>query len=215
MNPNAVIELRDVAIFHFDDALREASFRGNGRTSDMVLSDVNLTVFPGELVYLIGRVGSGKSSLLKTLYAELPLREGGGMVVGFDLRRMRRKDVPYLRRRIGIVFQDYQLLTDRNVFQNLHFVLKATGWKNELQIRSKIAEVLDMVSLQNKEYKMPFQLSGGRTAAIGDRPGPAEQPAGDSRRRAYRQPRSRRRRRDHAVVRVDRRTRVRRADVDA
>lgn len=161
MNPNAVIELRDVAIFHFDDALREASFRGNGRTSDMVLSDVNLTVFPGELVYLIGRVGSGKSSLLKTLYAELPLREGGGMVVGFDLRRMRRKDVPYLRRRIGIVFQDYQLLTDRNVFQNLHFVLKATGWKNELQIRSKIAEVLDMVSLQNKEYKMPFQLSGG------------------------------------------------------
>ena len=161
MNPNAVIELRDVAIFHFDDALREASFRGNGRTSDMVLSDVNLTVFPGELVYLIGRVGSGKSSLLKTLYAELPLREGGGMVVGFDLRRMRRKDVPYLRRRIGIVFQDYQLLTDRNVFQNLHLVLKATGWKNELQIRSKIAEVLDMVSLQNKEYKMPFQLSGG------------------------------------------------------
>ena len=117
MNPNAVIELRDVAIFHFDDALREASFRGNGRTSDMVLSDVNLTVFPGELVYLIGRVGSGKSSLLKTLYAELPLREGGGMVVGFDLRRMRRKDVPYLRRRIGIVFQDYQLLTDRNVFR--------------------------------------------------------------------------------------------------
>ena len=161
MNPNAVIELRDVAIFHFDDALREASFRGNGRTSDMVLSDVNLTVFPGELVYLIGRVGSGKSSLLKTLYAELPLREGGGMVVGFDLRRMRRKDVPYLRRRIGIVFQDYQLLTDRNGFPNLHFVLKATGWKNELQIRSKIAEVLDMVSLQNKEYKMPFQLSGG------------------------------------------------------
>lgn len=161
MNPNAVIELRDVAIFHFDDALREVSFRGNGRTSDMVLSDVNLTVFPGELVYLIGRVGSGKSSLLKTLYAELPLREGGGMVVGFDLRRMRRKDVPYLRRRIGIVFQDYQLLTDRNVFQNLHFVLKATGWKNELQIRSKIAEVLDMVSLHNKEYKMPYELSGG------------------------------------------------------
>ena len=161
MNPTAVIELRDVAIFHFDDALREASFRGNGRTSDMVLSDVNLTVFPGELVYLIGRVGSGKSSLLKTLYAELPLREGGGMVVGFDLRRMRRKDVPYLRRRIGIVFQDYQLLTYRNVFKKLNFVLKATGWKNELQIRSKIAEVLDMVSLQNKEYKMPFQLSGG------------------------------------------------------
>ena len=128
---------------------------------DMVLSDVNLEVYPGEMVYLIGRVGSGKSSLLKTLYAELPLKEGMGRVVGFDLRRIRRKDVPYLRRRIGIVFQDYQLLTDRSVFHNLRFVLRATGWKNELQIRSKIAEVLDMVNLQNKEYKMPYQLSGG------------------------------------------------------
>ena len=127
----------------------------------MVLSDVNLEVYPGEMVYLIGRVGSGKSSLLKTLYAELPLKEGMGRVVGFDLRRIRRKDVPYLRRRIGIVFQDYQLLTDRSVFHNLRFVLRATGWKNELQIRSKIAEVLDMVNLQNKEYKMPYQLSGG------------------------------------------------------
>lgn len=161
MNPNAVIELHDVAIFHSEDAFREASFRGNGGMENLVLSDINLTVFPGELVYLIGRVGSGKSSLLKTLYAELPLREGGGSIVGFDLRRIRRKDIPYLRRRIGIVFQDYQLLTDRDVFHNLHFVLKATGWRNELQIRSKIAEVLDMVNLQNKEYKMPHQLSGG------------------------------------------------------
>ena len=132
MNPNAVIELRDVAIFHFDDAPAGGQFQGNGRTSDMVLSDVNLTVFPGELVYLIGRVGSGKSSLLKTLYAELPLREGGGMVVGFDLRRMRRKDVPYLRRRIGIVFQDYQLLTDRNVFSEPAF--RAEGDRVEKRI---------------------------------------------------------------------------------
>lgn len=161
MNPNAVIELHNVAIFHQEDELREASFGRHGRMGDMVLSDVNLEVYPGEMVYLIGRVGSGKSSLLKTLYAELPLKEGMGRVVGFDLRRIRRKDVPYLRRRIGIVFQDYQLLTDRSVFHNLRFVLRATGWKNELQIRSKIAEVLDMVSLQNKEYKMPYQLSGG------------------------------------------------------
>ncbi|MDD3108106.1 MAG: ATP-binding cassette domain-containing protein [Alistipes sp.] len=158
MNPNAVIELHDVAIFHSEDPFRSSGSRG---MENLILSDIDLSVAPGELVYLIGRVGSGKSSLLKTLYAELPLREGYGSVVGFDLRRLRRKDIPYLRRRIGIVFQDYQLLTDRNVFHNLRFVLRATGWRNELQIRSKIAEVLDMVGLQNKEYKMPYQLSGG------------------------------------------------------
>ena len=161
MNPNTVVELRDAAIYHANDAFREASFKGHKGVQNLILSDVNLSVYPGEMVYLIGRVGSGKSSLLKTLYAELPLREGDGSVVGFDLRRIRRKDVPYLRRRMGIVFQDYRLLTDRNVFMNLHFVLRATGWRNELQIRSKIAEVLDMVSLHNKEYKMPYELSGG------------------------------------------------------
>ena len=148
MNPNTVVELRDAAIYHANDAFREASFKGHKGVQNLILSDVNLSVYPGEMVYLIGRVGSGKSSLLKTLYAELPLREGYGSVVGFDLRRIRRKDVPYLRRRMGIVFQDYRLLT-------------ATGWCNELQIRSKIAEVLDMVSLHNKEYKMPYELSGG------------------------------------------------------
>lgn len=161
MNPNTVVELRDAAIYHANDAFREASFKGHKGVQNLILSDVNLSVYPGEMVYLIGRVGSGKSSLLKTLHAELPLREGYGSVVGFDLRRIRRKDVPYLRRRMGIVFQDYRLLTDRNVFMNLHFVLRATGWRNELQIRSKIAEVLDMVSLHNKEYKMPYELSGG------------------------------------------------------
>ena len=161
MNPNTVVELRDAAIYHANDAFREASFKGHKGVQNLILSDVNLSVYPGEMVYLIGRVGSGKSSLLKTLYAELPLREGAGSVVGFELRRIRRKDVPYLRRRMGIVFQDYRLLTDRNVFMNLHFVLRATGWRNELQIRSKIAEVLDMVSLHNKEYKMPYELSGG------------------------------------------------------
>ena len=166
MNPNTVVELRDAAIYHANDAFREASFKGHKGVQNLILSDVNLSVYPGEMVYLIGRVGSGKSSLLKTLYAELPLREGYGSVVGFDLRRIRRKDVPYLRRRMGIVFQDYRLLTDRNVFMNLHFVLRATGWRNELQIRSKIAEVLDMVSLHNKEYKMPYELSGGEQQRV-------------------------------------------------
>ena len=137
------------------------SFRKRKDRCDLILSNVNLTVYPGELIYLIGRVGSGKSSLLKTLYAELPLVEGAGWVAGFDLTKIRRKDVPYLRRRMGIVFQDYQLLTDRNVFQNLQFVLKATGWKNDMEIKNKIAEVLHEVGLINKEYKMPFQLSGG------------------------------------------------------
>ena len=161
MEPNAVVELRNVSIYHTRDSFKEASFRKKRDNCDLVLSDVNLTVRPGELVYLIGRVGSGKSSLMKTLYAELPLVEGEGWVAGFDLTKIRRKDIPYLRRRMGIVFQDYQLLTDRNVFQNLQFVLKATGWKNDMEIKNKIAEVLNEVGLVNKEYKMPFQLSGG------------------------------------------------------
>ena len=161
MDPNAVVELRNVSIYHTRDSFKEASFRKKRDNCDLVLSDVNLTVRPGELVYLIGRVGSGKSSLMKTLYAELPLVEGEGWVAGFDLTKIRRKDIPYLRRRMGIVFQDYQLLSDRNVFQNLQFVLKATGWKNDMEIKNKIAEVLNEVGLVNKEYKMPFQLSGG------------------------------------------------------
>lgn len=161
MEANAVIDLRNVAIYHPRDSFREASFRKRKDRCDLILSNVNLTVYPGELIYLIGRVGSGKSSLLKTLYAELPLVEGAGWVAGFDLTKIHRKDVPYLRRRMGIVFQDYQLLTDRNVFQNLQFVLKATGWKNDMEIKNKIAEVLHEVGLINKEYKMPFQLSGG------------------------------------------------------
>ena len=128
----------------------------------MVLSEVNLTVAPGEFVFLIGRVGSGKSTLLKTLYAEVQLLSGRGRVAGFDLRRLRRRDIPYLRRRIGIVFQDYQLLTDRNVFMNLHYVLKATGWKREQEIRERIDKVLEVVQAgTQRAYKMPFELSGG------------------------------------------------------
>jgi len=131
------------------------------REGEMVLSGVDLEVSRGEFVYLLGRVGSGKSSLLKTLYAEVPLIVGDGMIAGFDLRKLRRKDIPYLRRRIGIVFQDYQLLTDRNVFMNLYYVMKATGWKRETEIRERIDEVLHLVNLEAKSYKMPFELSGG------------------------------------------------------
>ncbi len=161
MESTAVIELRNVSIYHPRDSFREARFRKKRDSRDLVLSNVNITVRQGELVYLIGRVGSGKSSLMRTLYADLPLIEGEGWVAGFDLTKIRRKDVPYLRRRMGVVFQDYQLLTDRNVFQNLQFVLKATGWKNSTEIKIKISEVLKEVGLINKEYKMPFQLSGG------------------------------------------------------
>lgn len=152
-----VIELRDVVVYQPDEDAGRLSYRN----AQQVLHGVNISVGAGEMVYFIGRVGSGKSSLLKTLYAELPLLEGEGMIAGFDLRRLRRKDVPKLRRKIGIVFQDYQLLTDRNVYDNLRFVMRATGWKNEGEIALRIENVLGLVGLQNKEYKMPFELSGG------------------------------------------------------
>ena len=154
---NNVVELRNVAIYHGDDTSR----RGAGAEGELVLSDVNLSVAAGETVYFIGRVGSGKSTLLKTMYAEVPLLEGEGRVVGMDLRRLRRSDIPYLRRRMGIVFQDYQLLDDRNVFFNLYDVMKATGWRREAEIRRRIDEVLTLVGLDNKAYKMPHELSGG------------------------------------------------------
>ena len=156
-----MVELRNAAIYHADDPFGSRSEERLLRQGEMVLSDVSLTVAPGELVYLIGRVGSGKSTLLKTLYAEVQLLTGEGYVAGFDLRRLRRRDIPYLRRRIGIVFQDYQLLTDRNAFLNLHYVLRATGWRNESEIRQRIEKVLDVVQLSSKSYKMPFELSGG------------------------------------------------------
>ncbi len=158
MENTPVIRLKQASIDHAADG---RSLRKMLRDGEMVLSEVDLEVRSGEFVYLIGRVGSGKSSLLKTLYAEVPLLTGEGMIAGFDLRRLRRRDVPYLRRRIGIVFQDYQLLTDRNVFMNLHYVMKATGWKRETEIRERIARVLDRVDLEAKSYKMPYELSGG------------------------------------------------------
>lgn len=161
MNRKLVVSLRRAAICHVNDALGRKSAKRLLRESEMVLSDVDLDVSAGEFVYLIGRVGCGKSTLLKTLYAEVPLLTGEGTIAGFDLRTLRRRDIPYLRRRIGIVFQDYQLLTDRNVFMNLHYVMKATGWKRETEIRERIARVLDRVDLEAKSYKMPYELSGG------------------------------------------------------
>ena len=132
----------------------------------LVLSHVNLSVGKGEFLYLVGRVGSGKSSLIKTLNAQIPLREGTGLVAGYDLSKIKKRDIPYLRRKIGIVFQDFQLLTDRTVNENLEFVLKATGWKNKIEINTRIGEVLEKVGLGLKGFKMPHQLSGGEQQRI-------------------------------------------------
>ena len=133
---------------------------------NLVLQDVNLTVNKGEFVYLVGKTGTGKSSLLKTLYGELTLTEGEGIIAGFNLKNMDWKKVPYLRRNLGVVFQDFQLLTDRNVNNNLKFVLKATGWKDEKLMDEKIAEVLDKVGLKSKGFKMPYELSGGEQQRV-------------------------------------------------
>jgi cell division transport system ATP-binding protein len=126
-----------------------------------VLHQVDMQVDKGQFAYLIGRTGSGKSSLLKTLYGELLLQQGEGSVAGFDLRKLKRRQVPFLRRKLGIVFQDFQLLGDRNAFDNLIFVMKATGWKNNNDMRNRALEVMERVGLVNKEYKMPGELSGG------------------------------------------------------
>ncbi|HEY1047757.1 MAG TPA: ATP-binding cassette domain-containing protein [Bacteroidia bacterium] len=128
---------------------------------NLVLHQVNLSLIKGEFAYLIGKTGSGKSSLLKTLYGELKLELGQGNVAGFDLLKMRRRQVPKLRRRLGIIFQDFQLLTDRNAKENLLFVLRATGWKNKMEMFKRVSEVLQIVGLETKDYKMPHQLSGG------------------------------------------------------
>ncbi|WP_026751521.1 cell division ATP-binding protein FtsE [Sediminibacterium sp. C3] len=134
--------------------------------SSLILQDVNFTINKGEFVYLVGKTGTGKSSLLKTLYGELTLTEGEASVVGFDLRGMDWKKVPFLRRNLGVVFQDFQLLTDRNVHENLKFVLKATGWKDERLIEEKINDVLDKVGLKSKGFKMPFEMSGGEQQRV-------------------------------------------------
>jgi cell division transport system ATP-binding protein len=132
----------------------------------LILSNVNFEVNKGEFVYLVGKTGTGKSSLLKTLYGELTLTEGSASVVGFDLRQMDWKKVPFLRRNLGVVFQDFQLLTDRTVHENLRFVLRATGWKDERLMEEKINDVLDKVGLKSKGFKMPFEMSGGEQQRV-------------------------------------------------
>ena len=137
-----------------------------GIDDHLVLKDVNLSINKGEFVFVIGRVGSGKSSLIKTLNAELPLMEGTGRVADFQLDSIKRKEIPLLRRKLGIVFQDFKLLIDRTVDSNLEFALKATGWKNKGEIKDRIAEVLEKVDLGYKGYKMPHQLSGGEQQRV-------------------------------------------------
>lgn len=149
--PETVISLKNVNIYQGES---------------LILQDVNFTVERGEFVYLVGKTGTGKSSLLKTLYGELTLREGEGSVVGFNLRDITWKNVPFLRRNLGVVFQDFQLLTDRNVKDNLKFVLKATGWKDERLMEEKIHDVLEKVGLKSKGFKMPFEMSGGEQQRV-------------------------------------------------
>jgi len=132
----------------------------------IVLKNVNLNIDEGEFIYLLGKVGSGKSSLLKTFYAELPIAEGEARIFDYDLRKIRRRQIPYLRRKLGIVFQDFQLLTDRNIEQNLLFVLRATGWKDRRLMKEQVVQVLEQVGMQNKAYKMPHELSGGEQQRV-------------------------------------------------
>lgn len=151
MQGNLIVELKEVDVF---------------QQKTRILEEVNLTIHKGEFAYLIGKTGSGKSSLLKTLYGALPLKKGKGEVAGFDLKTLNRKTIPLLRRKLGIVFQDFNLLTDRNIYDNLLFVLKATNWKDKTAMSKRINEVLNKVGLIEKSSKMPFELSGGEQQRI-------------------------------------------------
>lgn len=136
------------------------------RAEHLVLQDVTFQLKSGEFCYLVGKVGSGKSSLMKSMYAEVPILSGDALVMDYNLQEIKRKDIPYLRRKIGIVFQDFQLLQDRSVHSNLKFVLEATGWKNKVEIEERIEEVLEQVGMANKSYKHPHELSGGEQQRI-------------------------------------------------
>ena len=151
MNPASIVSLSQANIYQGES---------------MVLSNVNLEVGVGEFIYMIGRTGSGKSSLLKTMYGDLYLKEGNGVVAGFNLKDLTWKKIPLLRRNLGIVFQDFRLLTDRNVYDNLEFVLKATGWKDKALMKEKIDNVLSKVGLKNKGVKMPYEMSGGEQQRV-------------------------------------------------
>ncbi len=146
-----VLALHDVAIF---------------QKESLILNEINLEIKKGEFVYLIGKTGSGKSSFMKTLYGDLPLRKGTGRIVDFDLQKLREKDIPFLRRKLGIVFQDFKLLPDRNINNNLKFVLKATGWKDPKKMDLQILEVLEKVGMKTKGFKFPHELSGGEQQRV-------------------------------------------------
>ncbi|SRX54765.1 cell division ATP-binding protein FtsE [Aequorivita sp. CIP111184] len=147
----AVLQLENASIFQGEN---------------LVLSDVSVSVEKGEFVYLIGKTGTGKSSFMKTLYGDLPLQKGEGHIVGYDLATLKEKDIPFLRRKLGVVFQDFKLLNDRTVSDNLRFVLTATGWKDKAAMESKINQVLDKVDMKTKAFKYPYQLSGGEQQRI-------------------------------------------------
>jgi cell division transport system ATP-binding protein len=149
--PETILELKEASIF---------------QKESLILTEVNLEVYKGEFVYLIGKTGSGKSSFMKTLYADIPLRQGSGTIVGYDLKLLKEKDIPYLRRKLGIVFQDFKLLPDRNIKNNLLFVLKATGWKDPIKMDKQIEEVLDKVGMKTKGFKFPHEISGGEQQRI-------------------------------------------------
>ncbi len=151
MMSETIVKLEDVAVF---------------QNENLILNNIDLEVKKGEFVYVIGKTGSGKSSFMKTLYGDLPLKQGSGNVVDFDLKKLQEKDIPYLRRKLGIVFQDFKLLPDRNVNNNLRFVLKATGWTDGSKMDSKIEEVLDKVGMKTKGFKFPHELSGGEQQRI-------------------------------------------------
>lgn len=151
MSENTLIEFNNAAITQKDH---------------LVLNEVTFKVDKGEFIYLIGKVGSGKTSIIKTINAEIPVKSGELFVAGYNLQKIKKKQIPYLRRKMGVVFQDFQLLTDRNVYNNLYFVLKATGWKNKTEINDQINKVLENVGLVNKGYKMPHQLSGGEQQRV-------------------------------------------------
>lgn len=151
MEETAILEIKDGKIF---------------QNKNLILDQVQVRIEKGEFVYLVGKTGSGKSSLLKTLYGELPLSEGTGKIVGYDLKKLKRRQIPYLRRKLGIVFQDFQLLPDRTVEENLKFVMKATGWKDKKKMAQRILELLERVGLSGKENKLPHQLSGGEQQRV-------------------------------------------------